>query len=594
MTPELTWMFEVGLIVLAATFFSYLAVLLRQPLFLAFLVAGVFLGPMGLGSQDLSIAGFALGIKNADDLKVLGDFGIALMLFAVGVEANIRKLGILGKTILLGAVVQVAVTIGLVSLLSSAAGLPLKEAVFLGAAIAFGSTTVIVKMLTESRKIGTLHGQLAVGFLLVEDLLLVMVLPLLANLSGGVNPSSMLMAVVPAIELIVLGYLLHRFVYPKLFTLASKSSELLFLAAIACCFFFIGLAGMLGLSPAVAAFIAGVSLSALPYSNDVHHKIKVLRDFFAALFFVLLGMQLNFSGLQISPAVIAVSLLGVYLVKPLAYFSATVLGGYGARNGVFAAAALGNVSEFSLIIANEDLQLGQISQSLYSWIIVLVGASMALAPYFNAGDKNFYRVVNKVSETFFSSEAWKGFFRRKLRAYERLDAHYEGHVVVVGAGRNGLALAGMLAERGDQVLLVDRSPEVIKHAIKRGHHALLGSAANESAWEKIGLLKAKLVILTIPDYEEAMQVLRAVKTRHPGAKVIMRAEYFRQALAFYENRADYVVLPMMAATQLFASQVEAYLENKSPDDPIGKRALLDQLRTFAAEEPVNKLEWFRV
>ena len=400
--------------------------------------------------------------------------------------------------------------------------------------------------------------------------------------------------VVPAVELIVLGYLLHRFVYPKLFTLASKSSELLFLAAIACCFFFIGLAGLLGLSPAVAAFIAGVSLSALPYSNDVHHKIKVLRDFFAALFFVLLGMQLNFSGLQISPAVIAVSLLGVYLVKPLAYFSATVLGGYGARNGVFAAAALGNVSEFSLIIANEGLRLGQISQSLYSWIVVLVGASMALAPYFNAGDKNFYRVVNKVSETFFSSEAWKGFFRRKLRAYERLDAHYEGHVVVVGAGRNGLALAGMLGERGDQVLLVDRSPEVIKHAIKRGHHALLGSAANEGVWEKIGLLKAKLVILTIPDFEEAMMVLKAVKAQAPKTRVIVRAEYFRQALSFYEHGADYVVLPAMTATHVFAVRVQAFLEGKVNQDGKTREELLRELRTCAADEPVEKLEWFHV
>ena len=144
------------------------------------------------------------------------------------------------------------------------------------------------------------------------------------------------------------------------------------------------------------------------------------------------------------------------------------------------------------------------------------------------------------------------------------------------------------------MLLVDRSPEVIKHAIKRGHHALLGSAANEAAWEKIGLLKAKLVILTIPDFEEAMMVLKAVKAQAPNTKVIARAEYFRQALSFYEHGADYVVLPAMTATQVFAARVQSFLNGKVNQDGKTREELLRELRTCAADEPVEKLEWFHV
>ncbi|MBS3063219.1 MAG: cation:proton antiporter [Candidatus Diapherotrites archaeon] len=592
MTPEFAWLFEVGLIVLVATALSYLAVMLRQPLFLAFIAAGLLLGPMGLASLNLQIGGISLGVENLETLKVLGEFGIALMLFAVGVEANIGKLSVLGKTILLGAVAQVAITVSVVALLSSMAGLPFNEAVFMGATVAFGSTTVIVKMLTESKKIHALHGQLTVGFLLVEDLLVVMVLPLLANFSAGLNVGSVAASLAPAIGLIALAYLLHRFAYPPLFALASKSSELLFLAAVACCLFFIGVAGLTGFSVAVASFIAGVSLSSLPYSDDVHEKIKVLRDFFAAIFFVTLGMQLDFSGINISPAVIAVSLLGVYFVKPLAYFAATVLGGYGARNAVFAAAGLGNVSEFSLIIAKEGLQLGQISQGLYSWLIVLVGASMAIAPYFNAGDKNFYRVVNKVSETFFASKTWKGFFRRKLAAYENLEEGMAQHAVVVGAGRNGYTIAEMLAERDESVVLVDRNPEVVKHAIARGFKAVMGSASNEGMWEKTGLMKARLVILTVPDFEEEVHILRAVKANNPRAQVIARAEYFREALALYECGADFVVLPMMTATRVFAGKIADFMEGRVVLED--RAELLKELRECAAGEPVDKLEWFKV
>jgi len=491
-------------------------------------------------------------------------------------------------------VAQVLITVSFTTLLGSWAGLSFNEALFLGATIAFGSTTVIVKMLAESKRIHTLHGQLTVGFLLMEDLLVVMILPLLANVSGGLDLTKVAGALIPAVELIVLAYLLHKFVYPPLFALAAKSSELLFLAAVACCFLFIGLAGLTGLSLAVAAFIAGVSLSALPYSDDVHEKIKVLRDFFAAIFFVTLGIQLDFGSIQVSWAVIALSLAGVYLIKPLAYFAATVLGGYGARNAVFAAAALGNVSEFSLIIAKEGAQLGQISQGLYSWIILLVSASMAIAPYFNAGYHQFYLLVNKISGTFFAAPAWQGFFQRQLAEYEKLEPDASGHVVLVGAGRNGLTIAESLAEQGHHLVLVDRSPETVKHAIAKGYNAVLGSAANEGMWTKTGLMKAALVIVTIPDFDEAMHIIKAVKTQNPHAKAIVRAEYFRQAVAFYEAGADYVVLPAMIATHVFAEHVRAYLENTEPEDRVGKKLLLEQLRACAADEPVGKLEGFRL
>ncbi|MFA5357707.1 MAG: cation:proton antiporter [archaeon] len=353
---SMTLFWDIALIVIAAALMSALMKTLKQPSLFAYILAGIIIGPLVLGSIDFSTLGLPfkmIGIRAmTPETTLLSELGVAFLLFSIGVETSVRKLFNLGKDVLIGTIAQVAAVIGAIFLLTVPSGLlSMEQAAFVGTIIAFSSTMIVIKILADKKEINTLKGRIMVAILLIQDFLVILLLPLLANISSFGNPEIIINIMSKSILLIFSAIILNRFVFPSLFKKAAEEQELLFLSGIATAFLFIGLSVILEMPIAIGGFIGGIALSTLPYNIEIYSKMRALRDFFVTIFFVTLGIQLNFQFGTLNPLLMLIIILMIFAIKPLILFILTLLSGYGTKIATETGMMLGQVSEFGFVLA---------------------------------------------------------------------------------------------------------------------------------------------------------------------------------------------------------------------------------------------------
>ncbi|MCR4368310.1 MAG: cation:proton antiporter, partial [archaeon] len=468
-------MLDLGLILLSATVFNYIARLLKQPSLLAYIAAGIFVGPLVLGNIGLSFAGVSVGVTTTEEILILSELGVAFLLFSVGVESNFSKLAELGKIAVIGSVVQVFLTALLVFVFNHFLGLlSFEQAIYLGLIVAFSSTTIVVKLLSDNHEINTLHGRLMIGFLLMQDVLVILALPMLENISSALSPIFVGILLAKVLVLLAFAFILNRFIYPKVFEFATQSEELFFLSAISSVFIFIFVSYFLNFSIAVGAFVAGVTLSTLPYNLEVLHKIRGVRDFLATIFFVTLGIQLTFSFVAF-PIALALVLVGiVFVFKPLIYFVITLFSGYGSRVSLSVAFGLAQVSEFSFILANQGKVILDQTPGLYSFIIGLIALSMAITPYFMGYTEFFHGISKRIFGGVLSPVTHSPRLNRRINALEKIPEKLSNHVVVFGGGLVGSGIAAAF-NSSQKVIVIDNDSEVVWDNNQRGINAVYGS-----------------------------------------------------------------------------------------------------------------------
>ncbi len=562
MTPllDFTLLFDIGLILFSATLFNYLARFFKQPNLLAYLMAGVFIGPIVLGAMNLNIGGFPLGITNLNDVALLSELGVAFLLFGVGVETDFSKLIGMGKTLLFGGLIQVVLTVLISFIGTSFLGLNFEQGIFIGLILAFSSTLIVVKILSDTHEINTLQGRIMIGFLLVQDLLVMLVLPLTNNLTNSITLTFILTILGKGLLIIAIAYLLNKTIYPGLYRFAVQSDELLFLASLSSAFIFILLAVALDFPIAVGAFIAGVSLSTLPYSLEVFNKIRGVRDFFATIFFVTLGIQITFNFGSIPIELMLFILLIVFLLKPLLFFLITLLSGYGGKISLVVALGLAQVSEFSFILANQGKSILDATPNLYSFLLLTIAFSMIASPYLNHYSNKLYELLDKFILTkFFPNLKENKLLHHKLTMLESIPEQFVEHIVIAGGGTMGYAIATALKGK-QEMILIDHDPETVFDYIKKGIYSIYGEANNIEVLEKVKVDSAKLLILAIPDVKTGVTALRYAKKKNPKIKVFARAHYYRDALKYYENGADFVIMPHIIGSNEFIKQISAFLE----------------------------------
>ncbi len=584
---DLALLWDLGLILLVATLMSYLMRALKQPSFMAYIVAGLIIGPIGLGALNLSIGSLPIGVTNLSQVLILSELGIAFLLFSVGVETDFHKMFEMGRTLIIGTLLQVAITVLFVAGATTAFQiLSFQEAVYLGVILAFSSTMVVVKLLSEKHQINTLHGRLMIGFLLVQDVLVILAMPMLANMSSMLSPILLLPLLAQAAALIIIAFLLSRFVYPHLFKFAAQNDELLFLAGVSSCFVFIGIAYFLNFSIAVGAFIAGIALSRLPYNLEVVHKIRGIRDFFATIFFVTLGMQITFGFAAFPLPLILFIFVVAFLLKPALFYATTLFSGYGGRISAMVALSLVPVSEFSFVIANQGYAngTGVLAQTpgLYSLILLTIAVSMAATPYLMEHSTAVYSRARKLS---FWNLLRFAQFSRKLSNLESLPAGLRSHVAIAGSGTMGFGIASAL-HKIHPLVVVDHDSKKIMRNIREGINAIYGSAENQEVWEKVNLKDAKLLVIAIPDMEASLRLLKHAKALNPSIVVFARSSDYSYALKLYENGTDFVIMPYVVATNVFLEKIAAFLESGKLHE-ISK--LRDEFITYLREEVEGEL-----
>lgn len=561
MALDFTLLIDLGLIILAAAFFGYVAKLLKQPPLISYIIAGLIIGPIGLGSLNISLGGFPIGITTEQiaNVAILSELGIAFLLFSIGVETNFRRMLDLRKALVFGGLAQVGIIFGIMFLGASSIGLTFVQSVYLSLILALSSTMIVVKILSDRKEINTLHGRLMIGFLLIEDLVVILALPMLANIEG----LSFLIFINIILKLVVLfaaGYLLNRLFLERLMKFSSDSAELFYLTAVAVCFGFIALAIVLEFSIAIGAFVGGLALSTLPQKLEIQANIRGLRDFFATIFFVTLGLQITFGFVNISLAFLALMLLTVFLVKPIVFFFTTYLTGYGSRVSTNVALSLTQISEFSFILLSQGFAagLGPITQDLYSVSILVIAVSMALTPYFMKYSDSFYLSASSLGEKLFKRKIFS--YQKQLDKLSNVSKPLKGHIILFGAGMLGGNIIKFLNELDKDVVIVDNDPEVVFNLMDKGNKVVYGSGQNEEIIDRVNLPKADLVIITIPDFAITLSILSKLKRENPEATVFVRGHHNDAALRLYEEGADFVILPEILAGNMLLKRISEFLE----------------------------------
>jgi voltage-gated potassium channel Kch len=414
---------------------------------------------------------------------------------------------------------------------------------------------------------------------------------LLTNISDIGNILLFVTLIGKSLFLILIAFVLNKFVFPRLFRVAAEEQELFLLSSIATAFTFIGLAVLLKMPEPVGAFIGGLALSTLPYNLEIFSKIRALRDFFLVIFFVSLGIQLSFGFSSLNLLLMLAIILLVFVIKPVIFFLISLALGYGSKTGVKLGFGLASVSEFGFeitaIAAVTLMSTGAyvFSSDLASFIITIIAVSMIITPYLIQSSSKvsfyFYELVKKLPKEFRHS-----FFKRKLEELEKLPSkrELENHVIIVGGGTVGRGMAKQLL-KGNQVIVVDYDPEVVAQGQKDNLPYVYGTSENEALWDKLDLNDAKLLVITILNHNEALNVVKQVKMVCPKLKIFSIAHYFSDTLSFYNSGVDFVAMPSVMGSNIFLENIYEYIQtNKISSIQNFKGVYIDYLKQQIEEE----------
>ena len=582
-------------IILVATIVSALMKKLKQPSLLAYIVAGIILGPVVLGSIDWQSIGipFDIGISEVtEEIRLLSLLGASLLLFSIGIETSLHRLFKVGNQIVFATILQVLLVIVATFILTVPLGLlNFEQALFVGTIIAFSSTMIVVKLLSDSGELNSLQGRLMISILLLQDILVIFVVPLLTNLSEIGNILLFVTLIGKSLFLVLIAFVLNRFIFPKLFKVAAQEQELFLLSSIATAFTFIGLAVLLKIPEPVGAFIGGLALSTLPYNLEIFSKIRALRDFFLVIFFVSLGIQLSFGFSSLNLLLMLAIILLIFVIKPIIFFCLSLLLGYGSKTGVKLGLSLTSVSEFGFeITAIATVTLMStgayiFSSDLASFIIAVIAISMIITPYFIQSSSKvanyFYELAKRLPKGF-----RRDFFKRKLEVLESIPSkrELENHIIIIGGGTVGRGMAKELI-KGNQVIVVDYDPEVVAQGQKDNLPYVYGTSENDSLWDKLDLNDAKLVVVTILNHNEALNIIKQVKKACPRLKIFSIAHYFSDTLSFYEAGVDFVAMPSVMGSNIFLENIYEYIQtNKVSSVQNFKGVYIDYLKQQIEEE----------
>ncbi|MBI4520688.1 MAG: cation:proton antiporter [Gemmatimonadetes bacterium] len=474
---DLTLLRDLGVIVTAAAAFVIVARLGRMPSIVAYILAGLALGPLtGV-------------IQVTQSVELISDVGIALLLFIVGLELSLRRIREVGKVALVAGLGQVVFTAGGGLGLALLLGFDLTASIFIGTALTFSSTVLVVKLLDQKRDLHSLYGRIAVGIFLVQDLVVIVVLTLLAGLAGGQSTrvldilSDIVLAFAGMGVLLLGAVAASRYVLPRVFGWVAGTAEILFIWGLCWCFLLVLAAEALGLSLEIGAFLAGVSLAQLPFNDDLRRRVHPLMNFFIAVFFVSLGVQLELDAAAAQwQAATALSLF-VLVGNPLIFIILIAWLGYSERTSFLAGVTVAQISEFSFIFAALGLSAGLVDESVLSVIAVVGLVTFVASAYMILYNHQIYAVTKR----------WGVLkpFRARQVDDEAPPPPQRNHIIAVGINALGRRLVHRLVERGEKVLAVDTDPRKL---LDLPCATLLGNVEYLSVLEEAHVTEAKLLV----------------------------------------------------------------------------------------------------
>jgi monovalent cation:H+ antiporter-2, CPA2 family len=496
---------DFAIILIAGLIGGLIAQRLKQPLLLGYILAGVAVGPFTGG----------ITVSEVDNIALLAEIGVALLLFAVGLDFSFKDLKPIRNVALFGAPLQVVLTVIYGFGIGLALGWQWQPAVWFGGMIAASSTTVILRTLMSQGRMGTLSSRVIVGMSVVQDLAvvpLIVILPLLNDPEAGL-PSLLWAAVKAGAFLIIMALAGVRLMPGLLASIAGWNSRELFLLAVTAIGIGVGYATyLMGLSFAFGAFIAGMVLSESDLSYQALSDITPLRDMFGLLFFVSVGMLLNPAFLIANWPIVLLLVVLVSVGKGVIFGVITSLFGYGNVVPLAVAFGLFSISEISFVLASEGLRTGSIDRDLYSLILTVTIATMILTPF-----------VSRLTEPIYAlRQRW--FKHEPLESMNLPESGLAGHIVIAGGGRVGYFVAQVLRRLSRPFVVIELDYRRVQQLQSEGLPVIYGDSSQAVVLEAASIRRAVLVLITTPSLTATRVIVDQVRQMNPEVHIVGRAE----------------------------------------------------------------------
>ncbi len=540
---------EFSLLLIISAIAGAISVRMRQPVIIAYIVVGIIAGPAVFGL-----------VSAHEQIDLLAHVGIAVLLFLVGLKLDLHHVRHIGPVALATGLGQLAFTIAGGFALILLLGKSVMEAIYVAIALTFSSTIIIVKLLSDKRELDSLHGRIAVGFLIVQDLAVVLAMMAMSAMRGS-DDAAVIEVILSLTWRVLLAaallYSMMRWILPTVVKAMAHSQELLLIFAIAWGTGLAAIGEWAGFSKEAGAFLAGFSLASTAYRDAINARLSGIRDFLLLFFFIDLGSKLDFSTLggEIVPAIILS--LFVLIGNPLIVMAIMGYMGYRKRTGFLAGLTVAQISEFSIIFVAMGISLGHVGNEALG-LTTLVGlVTIAMSTYMILYSHALYQKLGP----------WLGWFERKNPFREQAvesntTAVDTPEVIIFGLGRYGGRLAQQLQEAEIRVLGIDFDPEQVIAMRERGIAVHYGDGQESSFLEELPLNSAKWVVSTLPDVESNIAFLNALKEHRFRGEVAFVARDDEHGMRLKQAGAPTVLYPMRDAVDYTVEHFSALIRPK--------------------------------
>ncbi len=520
---------DIAIIVVAGLIGGLIAQRLKQPLLLGYILAGIMVGPFTIGPT----------VSDVHEIELLAEIGVALLLFALGLEFSLKELQPVRKIALIGTPIQLLLTMAVGYGIGQLLGWDWFSSLWFGGLIALSSTMVALKTLMSQGRLGTLSSRVMIGMLIVQDLAVVPLMIILPELNKpGAGMPILGVAAVKAIIFLVLMVVVGTRVFPRLVAYVARwNSRELFLVAITAVGLGVGYTTYLfGLSFAFGAFVAGIVLSESDYGHQALSDIISLRDVFGLLFFVSVGMLLDPYFVIENWQVVLLVVLLVSVGKAVIFGTLSHLFGYGNIVPFAVGLSLFQAGEFSFVLARVGVGTNSIGDDLYALILAVAVITMLLTPFVSGLAVPVY--------------AWRKrqFQQEPLQTVNLPQTGLHDHIVIAGGGRVGQYVARVLQRLELGFVLLELDYRRVEQAKEAGLPIIYGDASQEVVLAAAQVGSARLLLVTTPALETTGAIVKQVRRLQPELHIVARANSIEVLQTLHEHGVQEVVQPEFEAS----------------------------------------------
>ena len=537
---------QLSVVIVIAAAVAYAMKLLKQPLIVGYILTGILVGPSLFNI-----------IQDKHAFESFSEIGIALLLFIIGLELSVSVIRKLGKPVFLtaGAILLSVGSVGF--MVSTAFNFTSNEALLVGLAMFFSSTIIIAKVLSDKKEITRLNGQIAIGVILLDDIVATFALLFVAaNASGSaLTPLDIGLLLLKGVVVIAVLAFVSVKILPKVSKAVAKSQELLFLFALAWGFGVATAVNLVGFSIEIGALFAGVALAHLPYAGQIGARLKPLRDFFVILFFISLGEYLQLSNLAeaIIPAIIFSAI--VLVLKPLVVMLSLGLLGYTRRTSFKTGINLSQISEFSIILIVLAFSSGMVSSHVATVVTLVALITITVSTYLMQYDNTIFRKIE-----------------RYLNLFEREGAADAKHVakkyplILIGYRYGGRQYLKTFRSLKKRFVVIDYDPEVIEELQHANINYLYGDVTDPELLEEVNLESTQMIVNTIGDHDVNVSLVKHVRRHNDHAVIVCYSENYTEAAELYKLGVSYVMLPHFIGSERLNSFIATHGVNRDSFD----------------------------